>query len=203
VSLIDVSGWYEYLASMFLRKYATRLLATTVISILFAPTLFNLKSTATQGQSTCSEGWYITGYYVPREDELPDTTEQITVERVGDISFSQKFLTEIRTEGWGITRFGWALGYHSNGWHRSDAGALDASGNPLTVGAIAIDRSVIPRGANVQIATLPSPWASKTFRATDIGNGIVGQHIDVFTGIGLAAEQETFRITSNNNRVCF
>jgi len=194
-----------------LRKYAVcfikrRLLpATAVISILFAPALFNLKSTATQtqGQSTCSDGWFITGYYVPREDELPDTSEQITVERVGDISFSQKFLTEIRTEGWGITRFGWALGYYSNAWHRSDAGALDASGNPLTVGAIAIDRSVIPRGANVQIATLPSPWASKTFRATDVGNGIVGQHIDVFTGIGLAAEQETFRITSNNNRVCF
>jgi len=184
----------------------TRLLtATAVISILFAPTLitFNSTATQTQGQSTCSEGWYITGYYVPREDELPDTAEQITVERVGDISFSQKFLNEIRTEGWGVTRFGWALGYYSNGWHRSDAGALDASGNPLTVGAIAIDRSVIPRGANVQIATLPSPWASKTFRATDIGNGIVGQHIDVFTGIGLAAEQETFRITSNNNRVCF
>jgi len=190
---------------MFLGKYAARLLATTVISILLAPGLCNLKSTATQtqGQSTCSDGWYITGYYVPREDELPDTTEQITVERVGDLTFSQKFLTEIRTEGWGITRFGWALGYYSNAWHRSDAGALDASGNPLTVGAIAIDRSVIPRGANVQIATLPSPWASKTFRATDIGNGIAGQHIDVFTGIGLAAEQETFRITSNNNRVCF
>ena len=190
---------------MFLRKYATRLLAIAVISILFAPALFNLKSKATQaqGQSNCSEGWYITGYYVPREDELPDTTEQVTVERVGDIGFSQRFLAEIRTEGWGITRFGWALGYYSNGWHRSDAGALDASGNPLTVGAIAIDRSVIPRGSNVQIATLPSPWASKTFRATDVGNGIVGQHIDVFTGIGLAAEEETFRITSNNNRVCF
>jgi 3D (Asp-Asp-Asp) domain-containing protein len=192
---------------MFLPKYAIRLLATILICMAFllAPTLLNFNSTATQtqGQSTCSEGWYITGYYVPREDELPDTTEQITVERFGDISFSQKFLNETRTEGWGVTRFGWALGYYSNGWHRSDSGALDASGNPLTVGAIAIDRSVIPRGANVQIATLPSPWASKTFRATDIGNGIVGQHIDVFTGIGLAAEQETFRITSNNNRVCF
>jgi membrane-bound lytic murein transglycosylase len=55
----------------------------------------------------------------------------------------------------------------------------------------------------VQISTLPTPWASKTFRATDIGVGIVGQHIDVFTGIGSAAEQETFRITSDNNRVCF
>jgi 3D (Asp-Asp-Asp) domain-containing protein len=163
-----------------------------------------LNSIATQTrEQTCSEGWYITGYYVPREDELPDTTEQINVERVGDVGFSQKFLNEIRTEGWGITRFGWALGYYSNAWHRSDTGPLDASGNLLVDGAIAIDRSVIPHGARVQIGTLPSPWSAKTFRATDIGNGIVGQHIDVFTGTGLAAEQETFRITSNNNRVCF
>src|SRR6187431_2637930 len=66
---------------------------------------------------TCSEGWYITGYYAPREDELPDTAEQISVERMGDLSFSQKFLNEIRTEGWGITRFGWALGHYSGGWH--------------------------------------------------------------------------------------
>jgi len=152
---------------------------------------------------TCSEGWYITGYYAPREDDLPDTAEQISVERVGDLSFSQKFLNEIRTEGWGITRFGWALGYYSGGWHRSDAGPLDAAGNILADGAIAIDRSLIPSGAHVHISTLPGPWASKTFRATDIGNGIVGQHIDVFTGTGLTAEQETFRITSNNNRVCF
>jgi 3D (Asp-Asp-Asp) domain-containing protein len=152
---------------------------------------------------TCSEGWYITGYYVPREDELPDTAEQISVERMGDLSFSQKFLSEIRTEGWGITRFGWALGYYSGKWHRSDMGALDAAGNLLVDGAIAIDRALIPPGADVQISTLPTPWATKTFRATDIGNGIVGQHIDVFTGTGLAAEEETFRITSNNNRVCF
>jgi len=181
------------------------LLKFICIGFLLATTLFTLNSTATQlrGQQTCSEGWYITGYYVPREDELPDATEQINVERVGDISFSQKFLSEIRTEGWGITRFGWALGYYSNGWHRSDAGPLDAAGNRLTDGMIAIDRSIIPRGSNVQIVTLPSPWESKTFRATDVGNGIVGQHIDVFTGTGLAAEQETFRITSNNNRVCF
>ena len=190
---------------MFLRKYATRLLATAISSILFAPTLVNFNSTATQtqGQSACSDGWYITGYYVPREDELPDTTEQITVERVGDISFSQKFLSETRTEGWGITRFGWALGSYGGKWHRSDTGPLDASGNLLQDGAIAIDRSLIPAGAQVQISTLPTPWSSRTFRASDVGVGIVGQHIDVFTGTGKAAEEETFRITSNNNRVCY
>ena len=155
------------------------------------------------GQSTCSDGWYITGYYVPREDELPGPPEQISVVGMGDLSFSQTFLNETRTEGWGITRFGWAVGFYSNAWHRSDAGALDSSGKVLTVGTIAVDRSVIPAGAQVQISTLPSPWGSKTLLASDVGNGIVGQHIDVFTGIGAAAEQETFRITSNNNRVCF
>jgi 3D (Asp-Asp-Asp) domain-containing protein len=184
-------------------KYVLGKCALVGICLLLAVNLWSSNATQMRGQQTCSEGWYITGYYAPREDELPDTTEQIHVERVGDLSFSQKFLTEIRTEGWGITRFGWALGHYSGGWHRSDAGPLDASGNLLIEGAIAIDRSVIPPGAHVQISTLPSPWSSKTFRATDVGNGIVGQHIDVYTGTGSTAEQETFRITSNNNRVCF
>ena len=153
-------------------------------------------------QSSCSDGWYITGYFVPREDELPGEAEQIEVERLGNLTFSHEFLEHTRTEGWGITRFGWSLGHYDNAWHRSDRGPLDATGKPLVIGAIAIDRSVIPSGAQVQISTLPSPWGAKTFQATDIGNGIVGQHIDVFTGTGSAAEQETFRITSENNRVC-
>lgn len=185
---------------MFLRSLIT---AAFVSTCLLLGTDLACTPMQTRGESICSDGWYITGYYAPREDELPDALEQISVERVGDLSFSQKFLNEIRTEGWGITRFGWALGYYSGGWHRSDAGPLDAAGNVLSDGAIAIDRSLIPPGANVQIATLPSPWASKTFRATDVGNGIIGQHIDVFTGTGSTAEQETFRITSNDNRVCF
>ena len=150
----------------------------------------------------CSDGWYITGYYVPREDELPGTAEQIFVEGQGNLSFSQNFLSETSTEGWGITRFGWALGYYSNAWHRSDAGPTDANDNLLTVGTIAVDRSVIPNGAQVQIPTLLSPWGSTTFHATDTGGGIVGQHIDVFTGTGSAARDEAFRITSTNNQVC-
>jgi 3D (Asp-Asp-Asp) domain-containing protein len=178
-------------------------LAIVCVALLFVAIHAASSRTMQQkGQASCSDGWYITGYYVPREDELPDATQEINVVRVGNLSFSQKFLNETHTEGWGITRFGWALGYYAGGWHRSDAGPLDASGNLLKDGAIAIDRSLITPGAQVQISTLPSPWASKVFRATDIGVGIEGQHIDVFTGIGLAAEQETFRITSNNNRVC-
>src|ERR1043166_5407923 len=97
--------------------------------VLLVPVFYHYNSKAqTQGkQSMCSEGWYITGYYVPREDELPGDAEEINVARVGNLSFSQEFLNETRTEGWGITRFGWALGYYSGGWHRSDAGPLDAA----------------------------------------------------------------------------
>jgi 3D (Asp-Asp-Asp) domain-containing protein len=183
----------------------TLLLAMLIcLGLLLVPALYRSNSNAQpSGKSTCSEGWYITGYYVPREDELAGDNEEINVERVGNVTFSQEFLNETRTEGWGITRYGWALGYYSGGWHRSDRGPLDASGNLLAEGMIAIDRSLIPPGADVQISTLPSPWSSKTFRATDVGVGIVGQHVDVFTGMGRTAEQETFRITSNNNRVCF
>lgn len=155
------------------------------------------------GQWTCSDDWYVTGYYVPREDELPGASEQIYVEGTGNVSFSQNFLNETHTEGWGITRFGWALGFYSGAWHRSDAGPLDASGNLLADGAIAVDRSVIPAGSQVQVSTLPSPWGAKTFRATDTGRNITGKHIDVFTGTGVAAQQETFRITSTGNRLCF
>jgi len=174
------------------------------IAIALLTALYRYDFTAqTQSKESCSEGWYVTGYYIPREDELPGDTQEISVERVGNLSFSQEFLNETRTEGWGMTRFGWALGYYSGAWHRSDAGALDASGNLLSEGVIAIDRTLIPSGAQVQISTLPNPWSSKTFRANDVGNGITGQHIDVFTGMGRVAEEETFRITSNNNRVCF
>ena len=197
----------EYLGG-FIRSRLVSVAALVCICLLLAANLHGWNhyisaAMQTGQQSTCSEGWYITGYYVPREDELPGAAQQIDVERVSSLSFSQEFLNETRTEGWGITRFGWALGYYGGGWHRSDTGPLDAAGNLLTEGAIAIDRSLIPHGAQVQISTLPSPWASKTFRATDIGVGITGQHIDVFTGTGSSAQEETFRITSNNNRVCF
>ncbi len=40
------------------------------------------------------------------------------------------------------------------------------------------------------------------FAGLDEGPSINGKHIDVFTGEGINAENETFRITSSNNKVC-
>src|SRR6185369_2299936 len=84
----------------------TLLLAMLIcLGLLLVPALYRYNSNAqTSGKSTCSEGWYITGYYVPREDELAGDNEEINVERVGNVTFSQEFLNETRTEGWGITR---------------------------------------------------------------------------------------------------
>src|ERR1041384_2983043 len=135
---------------------ATALVCAWILTVLIGGRAISADR-QTGGPSSCSDGRDMTGYYAPREDEMPGDAQQIFVEGVGNLSFSQNFLNEIRTEGWGITRFGWALGFYSNAWHRSDAGPLDLSGKVLTVGTIAVDRSIIPAGSQRPIPTLPSP----------------------------------------------
>lgn len=150
----------------------------------------------------CSGGWYITGYFTPVETDYSGPTSSVNVEGVGTYSFYNSFLTTVRTEGWGKTRFGWYVGYYSGGWHKSNA-PLDSTGNALIDGTIATDPSVIGAGKTVKITTLPSPWGGKTYTARDVGGGIIGKHVDVYCGEGGAAEQETFRITGQDNQVCY
>jgi 3D (Asp-Asp-Asp) domain-containing protein len=150
----------------------------------------------------CSDGWYITGYFTPIESDYSGPMQSVNIQGVGSDSFPSDFLSEVQIEGWGKTRYGWYIGYYSSAWHKSSA-PLDSSGNPLVVGTIAVDPSIIRQGATVKIPTLVSPWGSRIFAATDVGGGIVGKHIDVYCGEGSAARQETFRITSQNNQVCY
>jgi 3D (Asp-Asp-Asp) domain-containing protein len=67
---------------------------------------------------------------------------------------------------------------------------------------IAVDNSLIDRGTQIVISTLPEPWNEIIFLSADEGPSIKGKHIDMFTGEGKLAENETFRITSENNKVC-
>lgn len=150
----------------------------------------------------CSGGWYITGYFAPVESDYSGSSSSVYVEGVGTYSFYNSFLTTIKTEGWGRTRYGWYLGYYSSSWHKSSA-PLDSAGNALVDGTIATDPAVIGAGKNVKIPTLPSPWGGKIYTARDVGGGITGKHIDVYCGEGAAAEQETFRITGQDNQVCY
>jgi len=85
----------------YLRPFFNRRLQLTValicVGLLLAPHLYGWYddfSQETGGKSSCSDGWYITGYYVPREDELPGDTEEIYIERVGNLSFSQSRATD-------------------------------------------------------------------------------------------------------------
>lgn len=148
----------------------------------------------------CSGGWMVTGYFTASEDQYHGPMVPIDVEGQGTVSFPADFIKHVMIEGWGKTRFGWYLGWDHH-W-LSGAGALNAIGGLLKRGSLAVDRNVIPLGSKVMIPTLPAPWNTQVFIADDTGGGIQGKHVDVYCGDGAAAEQETFRITADNMRLC-
>lgn len=150
--------------------------------------------------SQCSTGWYITGYFTPVESDYTGATRTVTVAGAS-YAFNSAFLTEVETEGWGRTRLGNYIGNYDNAWHFS-ATPLDAYDHALQMDAVAVDTTVVKAGSKLTIPTLPAPFTSKVFTATDIGNGVTGKHIDVYMGEGKAAEALTYTITGNNKTVC-
>jgi 3D (Asp-Asp-Asp) domain-containing protein len=162
-----------------------------------------------QTNNNCSDGWYITGYFNPHESDYSGSERTISVVGAphGETSFTRSFLDSVLLEGAGLTHYGWWIANFDGEWQRIPF-AQDALGGQLEVGSVATDPAVIPLGTNgITITTLPSPWNTQIFKAVDTGGGshgndVAGKHIDVFTGDGKAAEQETFRITGKNNTVC-
>jgi 3D (Asp-Asp-Asp) domain-containing protein/peptidoglycan/xylan/chitin deacetylase (PgdA/CDA1 family) len=156
--------------------------------------------------SKCSSGWNITGYFTPVENDYSGELETVLVgdEKVSR-TFYKSFLDDVSIEATGKTREGDYLAtYDAGETYVSHSDPLSAQGTKLEIGDIATDPSVIPTGTDhVMIPTLTPPWNNYFFAATDTGGVIKGQHVDVYTGEGKAAEQETFRITSSNNEVCY
>jgi 3D (Asp-Asp-Asp) domain-containing protein len=159
----------------------------------------------TTGNSTglhvsCTSGWIVTGYFTPLETDYSGLTQNVTVN--GTLrSFYSSFLSSVKVEGWGLTNAGDYLGYENGVYFASKfpRNSLDAT---LKVGDLAVDFSVIQAGTNLTIPSLSSPWNSTKFTADDTGADIVGKHVDVYAGLGTAAEQATNRITGNNQTVC-
>ncbi len=148
----------------------------------------------------CSSGWNVTGYYIPLEENY--FGEFFTIVIDGQTrEFRQDFIDSIKVEGWGKTLSGDYLGWYNNSFHLN-GNALDKDGNILVVGIIAVDPTIVELNSNLIIPTLPPPWDEIVFLFSDVGSGVNQKHIDVFTGVGTAAEQETFQITSSNNIVC-
>ncbi len=151
-------------------------------------------------QQTCTTGWYVTGYFTPLESDYNGKLVKIRADRV-TLKVKKDFIREVKIEGWGKTTSGTYLGWYDRSFHLSDA-PLDSVGNPLVIGSLATDSSVIPLYSQVTIPTLLSPWNEIIFTATDVGPSINGNHVDVYTGEGKDAENETYRITGYNNTVC-
>lgn len=154
--------------------------------------------------STCSKDWYVTGYYTPVESEYSGDFTTVLVGGV-EKKYRTDFLADVAIEGWGRTLSGDYVGWYQYSYHLSNY-PLDAKGNKLVVGSVAVD----PQKINLYerdvhkliIPTIQSPWNEIIFNAVDVGPSIIGKHIDVFTGEGKQAEEETFRITRNGNMVC-
>ncbi len=159
-----------------------------------------LSTENTEQYSSCSEGWYVTGYFTPVEK---DYSGEFVIVMVNEESreFRQDFVDTVKIEGWGKTISGDYLGWYDNSFHTSDV-ALDQKGQPPEAGHIAVDNTIIDRGSKLLISTLSEPWNQIILISTDEGLSIKGKHIDLFTGEGKLAEEETFRVTSNDNRVC-
>jgi len=168
------------------------------------------KSNSENEFDSCTSDWYITGYFLPIESDYSGKLVEISVDRVEQFYLAD-FLEVVKIEGWGRTNAGNYLGWYYDSYHISDT-YLDSQGNDLVVGTIAVDISFIehehgsklniPTLPKLNIPSLPEPWNSIVFSALDEGPSIIGKHIDVFTGEGITAENETFRITSSNNTVC-
>ena len=151
-------------------------------------------------QQLCSDGWTVTGYTTPFESDY--SGEFITIV-INDIEreFRQDFVDDVNIEGWGHTLSGDYLGSFDDMFFIG-SDPLDSNGNVLIIGTVAVDPTIIEPNSNLIIPTLPEPWNETIFLASDLGAGIIGKHIDVYVGEGLAAVQESFRITSQNNTVC-
>jgi len=148
----------------------------------------------------CTQGWYVTGYFTPLESDYNGKLVKIKAEGT-TLKAKKDFVKAVKIEGWGKLTSGKYLGWYDKKFHLSD-NPLDSVGNPLVVGMIATDSSIISLNSQVTIPTLPNPWNETIFTATDVGPSINDNHVDVYTGEGRDAEEETFRITGQNNTVC-
>lgn len=160
-----------------------------------------LMSCTAIGSLTCEDDWQLTGYFVPVENDYSsDFPVKINVISEKLISFDRTFLTAVKLEGWGKTKYGWYLGFYGNQWHKSPH-PLNAQGKPLRLSSIAADTTKLPFGSHIYIPALNST-IKQPFKVNDVGQAIKGKRIDIYTGEGKEAQLLTYKIT-NKQQVCW
>jgi len=176
----------------------TNIKAKLKIALLFS--LLATHAVSVMG-SVCSEDWKITGYYSPIEADFPQVKNtSVRVKNMGNIPFNQSFVSDVKLNGWGRTRYGWYLGYFGKQWHKSDT-PLDAQGKHLQLGAVAIDREFLKMGNKIVIPQVNDIVGVSWFVARDTGSAIKKKHIDVYTGEGKLARAVSWKVTGRK-QVC-
>jgi 3D (Asp-Asp-Asp) domain-containing protein len=208
--MTNATLFFSAVVSCFKHPTTTIIISVGLLSIIILLNLI-LSNNILASNNNCSTGWKVTGYFSPLESDYEGKghSRTITIHSLNDRSdttrvVNSEFLKDVQVEGWGQTKQGDFIGgWDGKFWGPSYAPVTDL-GQPLIAGvSAATDRNLIPYESNFTIPTLPSPWNNKTLTAMDIGSGIVGKHIDIYTGVGSAAEQETYRITKMKaNTVC-
>jgi hypothetical protein len=96
-----------------------------------------------------------------------------------------------------------STGWSVEGYFFSVESEVPIVAYPLVVGITsATDGSIIPQWEIFTIPTLPPPWNAKTFMALDQENDITGKQVNIYTGVGSTAENETMKITGIENILC-
>jgi 3D (Asp-Asp-Asp) domain-containing protein len=161
--------------------------------------------------NNCSAGWHIEGDFFPIESDYEGKgyAQTITIYDLNDMNktisraLNSEFLKDVRMEGHGLTKQGDYVGAWDGKYWGPFSSSVPVLEHPSVVGITSqTDTSIIPYGEIFTIPTLPSPWNTKTFVAVDPGSDITGKQVNIYTGIGNIAKNESVRITGIGNILC-
>lgn len=68
------------------------------------------KTSYHQSSSSCTNGWYTTGYFTPVESDYKSIrTKTVNVQGYGSVTLNKAFLKQVTIEGFGKTKEGWYI----------------------------------------------------------------------------------------------
>jgi 3D (Asp-Asp-Asp) domain-containing protein len=136
------------------------------------------------GEADFVDPFSVTGYYTPYEGDFNGPTTTNPCGLTG--TFNDHFLRVVRTEGSGRSLGGLGIQFDTSASRHQPNPCFTVTQCPLTASGtcaqagvtIAVDKTVIPMGANVLMSQ------SGSRHAEDTGGAIVGKHIDLYVGYG-------------------
>ncbi|MER3407809.1 MAG: hypothetical protein C4292_03290 [Nitrososphaera sp.] len=130
---MTVVDYQNYLFSRWADNGSTSRTRTLTLSSSVTLTAYYNDGVSLSGSSlsgACTDGWYITGYFIPVESDYSSTSQVTVWTDAGSRTFYKGFVDAVRIEGSSRTRAGDYLGYWSGGYHIT-GGPVTATGKTL------------------------------------------------------------------------